>query len=173
MNYKSLMAAWSVLVFALVCFSTTSVSAQKYGHLSFEEVLSEMPQTKTARSSLEEYNASLEADFKNMQDKLAQKIEAANQRYGSGEMSDSERNEKLQEIQKQEAALQEKIKAFQQQFAKRQNELTEPLFDKLGKAIEDVVAEGGYAYIFDTTNMLYIANTADDITDKVKAKLGM
>lgn len=172
MNYKSLIAA-SLLVFAVVCFSASSVSAQKYGHMNFEQILSEMPDTKTARSSLEEYNATLEADFKKMEDKLQQKIEAANKRYAAGEMSEIERQEKLQEIQKQDAALQEKIQTFQQQFAKRQNELTQPLYDKLGSAIDQVVTEGGYDYIFDITSLLYFADGADDITDKVKAKLGM
>ncbi len=172
MNYKSLIAA-SILVFAMLCFSASSVSAQKYGHMNFEEVLSEMPETKTARSSLEEYNATLEADFKKMQDKLRAKVEAAEKRAAAGEMSGVERQQKLQEIQSQEAKLQEQVQAFQQQFAKRQADLTQPLFDKLGEVIDQVVVEGGYDYIFDTTTLLYIADNADDITGKVKAKLGM
>ena len=172
MNYKSLIAA-SALVFAVLCFSVSSVSAQKYGHMNFEQVLSEMPETKSARSSLEEYNATLEADFKKMQDKLRAKVEAAEKEYATGNMSEAIRQQKIGEIQKQEAALQEKIQAFQQQFAKRQTELTQPLFDKLGEAIDQVVVEGGYDYIFDTTALLYIADNADDITAKVKAKLGI
>jgi len=51
--------------------------------------------------------------------------------------------------------------------------LTQPLYDKLGSAIDQVVTEGGYDYIFDITSLLYFADDADDITDKVKAKLGM
>jgi len=172
MNYKSLIAA-SVLVFSVVCFSMSSVSAQKYGHTNFEQILSELPDTKAAQSSLAEYNASLEADFKKMEDKLAAKIEAANKKYTAGEMSEVERQAKLGEIQTQQTALQEKVQTFQQQFAKRQSELLQPLLDKVGNAIDQVVTEGGYDYIFDTTSLLYIADNADDITGKVKAKLGM
>jgi len=53
--------------------------------------------------------------------------------------------------------------------------LLTPLIDKVKKAIEDVGTENGYTYIIDSATgvLLHIGSGADNVTAKVKTKLGI
>jgi outer membrane protein len=53
-------------------------------------------------------------------------------------------------------------------------ELTSPIIEKARKAVEDVATENSYTYVFNSTEgLLLYATPSDDITDLVKAKLGI
>ena len=54
----------------------------------------------------------------------------------------------------------------------RQIELMTPFQDKILQAIQDVAKENGYAYIFDSKNLLY-SEGGDDVSALVKKKLGI
>ena len=72
--------------------------------------------------------------------------------------------------------LQERITLFEQSLQdlmqERQIELMTPFQDKILQAIKDVAKENGYAYIFDTKNLLY-SDGGDDVSALVKKKLGI
>ncbi len=60
-------------------------------------------------------------------------------------------------------------------YGERRNELLTPLINKVKKAIEDVGKENSYTYIIDSATgvLLHIGTGADNVTAKVKAKLGI
>jgi outer membrane protein len=84
-----------------------------------------------------------------------------------------------QSKEKELTDLQTRIQDFQQNadmdYSERRNELLTPLIDKVKKAIEDVGSEDGYTYIIDSATgvLLHIGAGADDVTPKVKTKLGI
>lgn len=86
-------------------------------------------------------------------------------------MTSSVRKSKEDEL----LSLQNRILEFQENVQRDVEEqqyiLLKPFHDKLQQAIDDVAKEKGYAYIFDTQILLY--SGGDDITDLVKAKLGI
>jgi outer membrane protein len=47
------------------------------------------------------------------------------------------------------------------------------LIEKIGKAIEDVAKEEGYSYVIDASTGVLLYRGGDDLTDKIKAKLGI
>jgi outer membrane protein len=51
--------------------------------------------------------------------------------------------------------------------------MLQPLIDKIGKAIEDVAKENGYAYIIDASTGVLLYRGGDDVTDLIKTKLGI
>ena len=61
----------------------------------------------------------------------------------------------------------------QQNFQKKESELFQPIVEKLQKAIKDVGAEGKFIYIYEEATLLYRSDKSVDVTDLVKAKLGM
>jgi outer membrane protein len=78
--------------------------------------------------------------------------------------------------------LQENLQNFQQEaqlsLQKKQNDLVTPVFNKVGKAIEDVALENGYAYIINPQmvgggDVLLFSNEKYDISKLVLAKLGV
>jgi outer membrane protein len=60
-------------------------------------------------------------------------------------------------------------------MTKLQKQLMEPITKKLEDAINAVGATGGYTYIFDlsSVNVPYVGPASTDVTNMVKAKLGI
>ena len=74
-------------------------------------------------------------------------------------------------------SLQQRIQNFQQQaeadLQNREAALLEPITNKIKDAISAVASEQGFTYVYDKTTLLYTSPDATDITNDVKAKLGI
>ena len=73
-------------------------------------------------------------------------------------------------------SLYERIQTFtssaESDLQLKQIEMLKPFQEKLIEAIKIVAKENGYTYIFDKNTVLYYSDS-EDITNKVKAKLGI
>jgi len=69
-----------------------------------------------------------------------------------------------------------RLQAFQEsaqsQLTTKENELLEPIQKKALDAVKEVAKANGYTYVFDVSTQLYNSES-DDLTDKVKEKLGV
>ena len=79
------------------------------------------------------------------------------------------REKELMDLQQRIMDFQEGVQSDMQE---KQLELMQPFQDKILKAIEEVAKENGYAYIFDSKNLLY-SEGGDDVSALVKKKLGI
>jgi outer membrane protein len=161
----------SLLAVAAVCCVTFS-QAQKIAHLSFDSLVTLMPETKIATEAAQNYYKGLEQEVLAMQTELENKYKDYLEKEAG--MSDLLKKNKQEDLQQ----LQNRIQEFQRQaemdVKRKQAELTEPIFEKAKKAIELVAKEAGYKYVLDTsiqnTSVLY-SETSDDILMLVKKKL--
>ena len=82
---------------------------------------------------------------------------------------------RVAEIQEVESRVTNYRQVAYQEIQKKQQELFVPIRDKVTKAINDVAVEGKYTYILDLGSqaVIYKSPTSNDITAKVKAKLGL
>jgi len=162
---------------AILCCILLSVAVQaqstlKFGHINSTQLLSLMPETKTADSSLQKFGASLENQLKTMSAEYQGKI--ADFKSKEGSMADPIRDAKLKEI----IYLEERIQTFQESaqssMQKKKEELYTPVLKKAEEAINAIAKEKGYSYIFDTSaGTLLFAQESDDILALVKGKLGL
>jgi len=81
-------------------------------------------------------------------------------------MDEKARAEKEAAIQKQMMAFEESKMRNQQEFQKRDQEISEPIIRKLRNIVAQVSKEKGYTLVIDTSSVIY-ANDQDDITDEV------
>ena len=84
------------------------------------------------------------------------------------------RADKEQEIMQ----LQERIQRFQenaqQSLQQKRTELMNPIIEKLDAAVKKVATAGGYVYVMDKNNVLFINEAISvDLTSEVKKELGM
>lgn len=156
--------------------ATAQHKHQKIGYTNVEDILIEMPESKQVESELKSYKTQLDnqiqAKMKDFQDKYE------NYQKGASLMSEVIRADKERELR----GMQEQIEAFQkdaeQSMQKKQVELLDPVLKRIQKAIDDVAAENGYTYIFNTeagygsSIMLYMPKE-DDISSLVKKKLNI
>jgi len=157
---------------ALVFAAATGVDAQKVGHMSSQAVFLEMSETQSAQKNLEDYRKQLSSQIEGRQKALQQKMQTGSADAQAGKLTPIQIKALEDEIQKEGAAIEKTAMELEQQYAKRELELLQPLEQKFNAAVKQVADENGYTYIMETATLLH-ASPADNITDKVKSKLGM
>jgi len=90
-------------------------------------------------------------------------------------MSEAIRGMREQEIQEMAQRIQTFQQTAQQDIQKQQETLFAPVIEKVKKAITEVGAEQGFAYVFDLASqtVVYVGDNTTDILPLVKAKLGL
>ena len=169
------------LFLVLIAFISlsVSVSAQKFGHITTADILDNMPETKAAQTTLETEGKKLEDQLQAMGVEYQSKVQAYQENIqladaAAEKWSPALRADKEQEIMQ----LQERIQRFQdnaqQSLQQKRNELFKPIMEKLDAAIKKVATAGGYVYVMDKANILFINETISvDLTSEVKKELGM
>jgi outer membrane protein len=149
----------------------TVANAQKVGHIDFEKLISEMPETKTLSADAEKLGKTYQAEIEDMEKKLQAKMEKYR---AEGATQTKETNEKRAlEVQQDQARYQQARQAAMQDMQKRQAEGLNPIIEKAQKAIEAVAAEKGVEYVLDASiGKGLLVKKGTDLYDAVKTKLG-
>lgn len=149
-----------------------SQSGLKLGYIDSNEILSLMPETDSLQQELKNYADYLDQQMSTMGMEYQTKLQQYQENVAT--MSDLIRQTKEKEI----TDLQQRIQAFQQSadqdLQSKQQELFNPLIEKVKKAIDEVSRENKYNYVFDVgTGALVFFENGDNILPLVKAKLGI
>ena len=167
-----------IKIFAVtIClFSLTSVSAQtaqKFGHIESNKLMSIMPEMTKAQTDLQAKAAEFDTQLKSMREeyeKLVQAFQAGEKSY-----SDIIKQTKIKEIQDAEQRIQTFSQYAKQTLQKSKEEMLKPIIEKANNAIKEVGEEQGYIYIFDLSagNILFHSAKSVDVFPFVKKKLGI
>lgn len=163
----------NIFIALAIIFSSSLLQAQtKVGTIDAEFILQQMSEITQVQEGVKEYNAKLQGDLettiKNYED-LVVAYQA-----NSATFTEEEKKSKENEI----ISLENDIKNFRQKASvlmqMKNNELTEPLYERINEAMRLVVAEQGYTQILNTsTNGLAFSAAEYDITDAVIKKMGI
>jgi outer membrane protein len=158
---------------ALLVMITSSVNAQiKLGHINSTQLLSFMPETKNADSSLQKFGSSLENQLKTMSAEYDNKV--ADFKSKESSMAEPIRDAKVKEIGDLEGRIQDFQQSAQSSIQKKKEELYQPIIKKAEDAIHSVAKEKAYTYIFDSSvGVLLYSNDSEDIMPLVKQKLNL
>lgn len=162
------------VLIAIIALSTTlSVSAQqKFGHIDSAALLELMPEKATAEKDLQAFAKEFETALQEMAKEYEGKIQSFQANEKS--MVETVRNTKMREIADLERRIQEFQQQAQEEVGKKEQEVLTPIIDKARKAIDEVAADKGYTYVFDSSlGVLLYADDSEDILADVKAKLGL
>jgi outer membrane protein len=167
---KTTMKKVALFVAAMGCL--TFANAQKTAHLSFDSLISLMPETKTATDAAQNYLKGLEQELVAMQGEFESKYKDYLEKEVG--MSDLLKKNKQEDLQQLQTRIQDFQRQAEQDYKRKQAELTAPIMEKAKKGIEAVAKESGYKYVLDTspqsTAVLY-SEQGDDILNAVKKKL--
>ncbi len=165
----------ALFILSLLTIFTLQISAQKYGHLNFGNLIAAMPDTESADKQLETYQKELVVKGENMVEKFQEKYGEFVSAVQSGSLAPKEQQAKEAALQQEQQAIiayeQEVVQKVQ---AKRQ-ELLKPIIDRVQTAIDDYAKANGYVMIFDTSvfNSVLYVQEGDDLIDEIKGKLGL
>ena len=155
----------------LMLFAPLSIFAQKFGHLTAQQVMSDMPEFVKASAEIQGTAKQYENDLKAMQDELTRKSDEYNKAKST--MPETKQKETEQSLQDMYTKIQQTYQDNQQALQKAQQEKMTPITTKLVNAIKAVGKTGGYVYIMDVSSGIpYISDTlSKDVTAEVKAEL--
>src|SRR6056297_278140 len=148
---------------------TTLHAELKIGYVNSQRIMQEWEVAREAQKKLDKRSQELQTEYQDMLGRL----DSMNQTFEKQKMmmSEQRRQEKEQEIMQ----YRQQVQQYQMQklgpqgeIYKIQQELTQPVLEKIQKVIKEVGDENNYDYIFDSVagNILYAAQ-AHDLTDKV------
>jgi outer membrane protein len=162
--------------FSFAAFSQTQPVVQKIGYADWDYIFSQLPDYKLIESELKTHNTQLENQMKAKQSEFETKLKAYQGMPAT--TPDAIKADKEREL----TLLQESFQKFQQDaqtsYQKKQNDLMEPVFSKVGKAIEDVAKENAYSFIINPQllgggDILLYSDDKYDISVLVLKKLGV
>jgi len=159
------------IIIVVLLILPMAISAQKFGHVSTQEILPLMTEYKTMMAKLDSAGNQMEKELMSYQEEIQRKY----QDYQAQEstMSEALKKARYEELQDMSNRYENFRQQAMQDMQKKQDEYFAPVSERLKKAIKNVGEHEGYTYIFDSQAMLHIGNDAHDVTPAVKKELGI
>ncbi|MDY3858587.1 MAG: OmpH family outer membrane protein [Muribaculaceae bacterium] len=147
--------------------------APKFGVVSAESIIQDMPELKEIDAKIAEASKSYETEYSKLNEELNrlyteyQNLEKdPNTLQAIKERREAELNEKAQKAQ-------QFLQTAQQDLQRQQAQLMQPVQEKLINAIKAVGKENGYTMIFPEGVAAYASDQVVDVTPLVRTKLGL
>ena len=166
---KNMMKLMVLLAFI---FTAMGVSAQvKLGHIDIQKLIPTLPETVAAQKQLETKQAEIEKELVSMQEAFQAKV--AEYEKNAKTYSEVVLANKQQELHE----MQQRIIRFREiatnELQKTQQDLMNPIINKVMEAIKAVGKENGFSYIFDVATLVFMSDNSEDVLPLVKKKLGI
>src|SRR3954466_3214626 len=162
---------FSVTLFALGLVVAGEVKTQsKIGYISSQELVSVMPETRKADSTLQDLKNALIQSATDKQNAFYAAVEKYNK--DSATFTPAVKTVKRGELTKMGQELSGEEERIQQQLQQRQQDLLGPINKKAYDAVQTVETVNGYGYVFEKEALL-VAPPGDDILPLVAKRLNI
>lgn len=159
-----------VLLFMILPLGAFAQEA-KIAFVNTQQVFMAMPEVSTMEKQMSDLNEKYKQELQQMQNEYQKKY--ADFVAQQDTLTENIRLRRMQDIQDIQERIDNFMQVAQQDVQKKQQELLQPIQEKLHKAINSVGEEKGYTYIIDPAALLYSGPNAIDATSFVRAKLGL
>lgn len=165
-----------LLIFFIVLAPIAAVAQDvKIAYINAQEVFAAMPELSNIETQLSQKQEQINKNGQALIDEFNKKAEE----FEATSANSSETV--IQDQQKQLQSIQERYQLFlqnsQQEMNQLQQQLLEPLNQKIADAIKSVGDTNNYTYVFDVSTMqspiVYVNPSATNITQDVKTQLGL
>ena len=163
----------SLLAFIFLALGVSqATNAQKIGHIVYERVIANMPETRVLQAELAKITKTYKDDIDEMKKKLNDKIN----KYTAEQAQQTEATNKqrAQEVQADNARVQQAEQAAYQDIQEKQNNKLVPIIEKARKAVSEIAKSKQILYVLDASagRGLLVAD-GEDLYEAAKAKLGL
>ena len=159
-----------ILLIAILTLGFGFMNAQsKVAHISSDELVAAMPETKVLQAKLEALGKSYNDEAAKKEAELKAKFEKYNSEFEK--QTELVNNARTKEVQDDAKKIEQfKAEAYKD-LQKQENDGLAPILEKAQKAIEEVAAAQGFDYVINAQTLV-VAKGKDLLAD-VKAKLGI
>jgi outer membrane protein len=159
---------------ALGLMFATAGFSQKFGYCNSSALLTSIPEVKAADSDLQAFQAQLTKRGQEMVKALQDKAAELDRKEKQGTISPKDLETQGLKLKEEESSIAKYEQEVYDKLAQKREELFKPILDKVNQAMADVAKENQFAFVFDqNTQVLLYADESLDVTNLVKAKLGI
>ena len=150
-----------LLIAAMALFTLTASAQAKFAYVDFNELVMLAPEADAARSQMQ--TAQKEAQIKDNEYQQKQSTWTP--------AIKSSKEKELGEIQNRIQEFQQSIQAELQQ---QQQQLMDPIYKKAQEAVEKLAKAGGYLFVFETSQYLYVDKAqCKDLTPEARKAMNI
>lgn len=160
----------TLLTLLIAAGNRTMAQQAKFGHVDIAAVMKATPEWQAAETELQQYGEELTKEGEALQNELQMKYAEYQQKQAT--YSEAVAKLKQQELQEMLQRLEKFKSDASQSIEAKQEQLLTPIRQKALDAVKEVAKENKYTYVFDVSTQLFNSES-DDLTEKVKAKLGV
>lgn len=143
----------------------------KIAFVNTQEIFMAMPEVSAMEKQMADLNERYKSELKQMQDEYTKKYSDFVAQQDS--LTENIKLRRMQEVQDMQGRMDNFMQVAQQDVQKKQQELVQPIQQKMMDAIKAVGSEKGYTCILDPQVLLYTGSNAIDATSFVRTKLGL
>jgi outer membrane protein len=172
------LVSFFVLAFAICAAhaqTPTTTASTKVGYADVDYIFSQMPEAKQIDVELKSTQTMLKNQIETKAQDFQKKLADYNANLNS--MLDAVRQNTERELQQMQQNLEKLQQDAQTTIQSKQTQLMEPVYKKVGKAIEEVAKENGYSFILSQQigglDVILYGDEKMDISDLVLKKLGI
>jgi outer membrane protein len=169
MQPRTLLLA-SLAVLASASAAQAQAVALKVGYINSAAILEEAPGAKEASQAFDQYLQSQQAEVQ----RLSQELQTLMADYERQQLmlSPTAKTQRQEEIRRKQEESRTRVDALEVQTQQRQQQLIQPITDKVNAVIEQIRAEGAYSFIFDVAaGSIIAADPRLDLTQEVLRRL--
>ena len=159
---------------AVAMLGISTASAQKFARINLQEIVVAMPEFEQAQKNLEAFGKDLQEQMEQIQVEFNNKL--ADFQKNQATMAASIKQMKQQELEQLQQRSAEFQQIAQQDLAKKEQELLEPVQAKAQEAVNKIAKANGYIAVFNTSvpSLTYFDEAQlVDIAALVKKELGI
>jgi len=163
-----------LFILLLAIFPAISFAQElKIAFVNVQEIFMAMPEIADIEKKMADLNEKYQKELQTMQDEYTKKY--ADFAAQQDSLTENIKLRRMQEIDDIRTRINNFIPIAEQDVQKQQQDLVQPVQDKIRAAIKAVGEEKGYTYILsnEPSLFLYTAPNAIDATPLVKSKLGL
>ena len=162
-----------ILLIAATAFAAVTAFAQpKFAHVNSTELVQLCPEMDKARETMTAASNEAQETFNDMQAEFNTKYQTYQSKASTWTQAVRESKEKeLTEIQQR---LQEFSQSVQAELQQQEQQLMQPIYQKVNETIQELAKKGGFVFVFDVQNVLYVdAAQSTDLTGEARKMLGI
>ena len=165
-----------IFTVAVVLFmmGTAAIAQSKFGYMNSLELLSLMPEVKSADTALDKYSKELDDLAGKMYNEYQTKAQDAQAKKDKNLLTPDQEEIVVKELADMEKRISDFQASAEDKVGAKKQKLYEPIMKKVNDAIQTVAKANGYTYIFDASSgALLFANESDDVLPLLKKQLNL
>ena len=159
-------------ILAATAIQTAAQSPLKIGYINSQVIIGQDPAANAAQEQFQREMVPFESELQALETEIADLMS----RYQAQQitLTANARRTRQDAILQKQQAYQERMAEIEAEAARRQQELVQPIMERINNIIQDIRSEGSYTFIFDVAGGgLIAADESFNLTDEVMERLAV